>query len=261
MKMRRGWVPVVLGVLLLTSCAQEQEPVVATEVSVEAALPMTLGAKLLALQEASSGQIPEAAKQVMAAAEADLRERGLARSAVGVGRRSPLFELPDHTGKTIRMYEHLQNGPVVVVFYRGGWCPYCNLQLQAMEEVSATLAGLGATLLAVTPDRAAGTAETVGKHALSFPVLTEKGNRVARAFGLVFKLSPELDAIYREFGIDLAARNGSEKSELPLAATYVIGRDGVIRFAYLDEAYTRRAEPSDVVEAVRELAQARNGGE
>jgi peroxiredoxin len=213
----------------------------------------TLAAELVALREASSSQITDEARRVMAEAEASLRTGGVVDRAMSVGRRCPLFELADQNGKTVRMYELLEQGPIVLVFYRGGWCPYCNLQLKAMEAVADEIRGMGGALLAVTPDSQSGVREMVQKHKLSFPVLVDKENRVSRAFGLVYTLSPKLDTLYKSMGIDVRARNKSEQCELPLAATYVIGRNGVVAYAFLDEAYYRRAEPADVVAAVRRL--------
>jgi peroxiredoxin len=221
--------------------------------SQQAQAPATLAAKLEAQRAASATNISEEAKAIMAEADRALQKSGIHERAVNVGQRVPLFELPDHTGSVVRMYEFLEKGPVVLMFYRGGWCPYCNLQLQAMEAEAAEIKELGATLLAITPDLADDTAQSVTEHALSFPVLTDKDNKAARAFGLVFQLSPELNQLYGSFGINLKQRHESEQNELPLTATYVIARNGVVRYAFLDTAYYHRAEPADVVAAVSEV--------
>jgi peroxiredoxin len=215
-----------------------------------AADPPTLAEQLSAVRAASLTKIPPEALVVMTDGEAAIRKSGLTQTALQVGQKAPQFQLPDHTGKRVASKALLRKGPVVLVFYRGGWCPFCNLQLDAMQAILPELEKLGATLVAVTPDSPDGTLESVGKHDLKFPVLTDQDNAVARRYGLVFALSPELEAVYQQFGIDLKARNQSDKSELPLAATYVIGSDGIVTYAFLDAAYYRRGEPADILRAV-----------
>jgi peroxiredoxin len=127
----------------------------------------------------------------------------------------------------------LQHGPVVVAFYRGGWCPYCNLELRALQKSLPEIEKLGAQLVAISPQTPDSSLSTQQKDKLRFQVLSDKHSAVARQFGLVFTLPEEIRTIYKGFGHDLAVRNGDDSFELPFPATYVIGQDRIIRFAFV----------------------------
>ena len=173
--------------------------------------------------------------------------------ALGVGDRAPDFELPDVDGGRVRLSDVLRGGPVVLTFYRGAWCPYCNTSLQGFQAELGDVMDAGGYLVAVSPQAEAGSAEMASSNALSFPVLSDAGNRVSRAYGLVFRVDEQTKAQYQAVGIDLPAVNGVDAWELPVPATYVIGQDGVIRSAFVEADYTRRADPRDVIEALRQL--------
>jgi peroxiredoxin len=169
-----------------------------------------------------------------------------------VGDTAPDFTLNNATGQPVRLYEVLKNGPVILTWYRGGWCPYCNLTLHRLQEELPNFRAAGASLVALTPELPDSSMSTTEKHALEFDILSDPGNTVARAFGVVFQLTPEVAARYQE-SFDLHAYNGDASNELPLAATYVIGTDGVITYAFLHPDYRNRAEPRDILTAVQRL--------
>jgi peroxiredoxin len=177
---------------------------------------------------------------------------GIVEEAVNVGDRAPDFTLPDATGEQVSLSTLLEKGPVVLVWYRGGWCPYCNMHLRAMQEALDAFGDHGATMVAVSPELPGRSLRTVGKNELAFPVLTDAGNRVAREYGLVFTLTDAVAERYRE-SFDMTAWYGNDANELPLAATYVIDRGGVVRYAFLDADYRNRAEPGDVLDALETL--------
>jgi peroxiredoxin len=171
--------------------------------------------------------------------------------ALRAGDRAPGFRLPDARGGEVALDDLLVGGPVVLVFYRGGWCPYCNLQLAAFQSARSDLRAAGATLVAVspqTPDQSLSVAE---RHALEFPVLSDAGNAVARAYGLVFTQSEAVTTASRGLGIELADYNGDDSHTLPAASTFVIGGDGVIRFASVSGDYRWRVGPDEVLAALR----------
>ena len=177
---------------------------------------------------------------------------GVLGRAVNTGDPAPSFTLPDADGGPVALADLLADGPVVLVWYRGGWCPYCNLTLRAFAEIVPRIRDAGATLVAISPELPDNTAETVKENGLDFVVLSDVGNEVAKTYGVVFGLTPEVHRKYNDaFGFD--AHNGQDSGELPLAATYVIDRGGVVRFAFLDADYTKRAEPSDVLGALDAL--------
>ena len=139
-------------------------------------------------------------------------------------------------------------------FYRGGWCPFCNLELWALQKILPEIERLGASLVAVSPELPDASLNTLEKHRLQFQVLSDRGNQVARQFGLVFTLPQELRPVYEQFGIDIPPHNGDQSFELPLPATYVIASDGTIRYAFVNSDYTQRAEPSDIIAACAKIA-------
>jgi peroxiredoxin len=171
--------------------------------------------------------------------------------ALRAGDRAPAFRLPDARGGEVALGDLLADGPVVLVFYRGAWCPYCNLQLAAFQSALPELRAAGATLAAVspqTPDQSLSMAE---RHALEFPVLSDAGNAVARTYGLVFTQSEPVTEASRGLGIELADYNGDDSQTLPAASTYVIGENGVIRSAWISGDYRWRVGPDEVLAALR----------
>jgi len=153
----------------------------------------------------------------------------------------------------VRLSELLQHGPVVVAFYRGGWCPYCNLELRALQKSLTEIQKLGAQLVAISPQTPDSSLSTQQKDELQFRVLSDKHSAVARQFGLVFTLPEEIRTIYKGFGHDIAARNGDDSFELPFPATYVIGQARTIHFAFVNADYTKRAQPAAILKVLREL--------
>lgn len=170
-------------------------------------------------------------------------------NALQVGSKAPDFTLKNAIGNKVSLYDELENGPVILMWYRGGWCPYCNLTLRAMEDMLPQYRAGGAQLLALTPESPDKSMSTIEKHELSFEVLTDNDNAVAKTYGVVFQLTDEVKDYY-ENGFGLSAYNGNDKGELPLAATYVIGTDGIITYAFLDADYRYRAEPIEVLNAL-----------
>ncbi|AFY39068.1 alkyl hydroperoxide reductase/ Thiol specific antioxidant/ Mal allergen [[Leptolyngbya] sp. PCC 7376] len=203
--------------------------------------------------ESFRANVPEEVQALMAEKTAELRAQHLVEKALKVGDRIPDFKLPDATGKTVKLSELLQSGSVVINFYRGGWCPYCNLELRALQQALPEFQKRGAQLVAISPETPDNSLSTQEKNELEFPVLSDVDNVVAKKLGLVFELSEALRPIYKGFGIDVATHNGNEKYELPMPATYVIDSTGIIRYAFVDEDYTKRAEPSDIIAAIAKL--------
>ncbi|MDJ0616626.1 MAG: peroxiredoxin-like family protein [Calothrix sp. MO_192.B10] len=184
---------------------------------------------------------------------AELENSGITANSLGVGDSAPDFQLPDAVGNIVQLQELLAKGPVVLTFYRGGWCPYCNLELRALQRSLPELEQYNASLVAVSPETPDNSLTTAEKNQLEFAVLSDRGLNVARQYGLVFTLDSELRPIYEQLGIDLPKHNGDESYELPIAATYVIDKEGVIRYAYVNTDYTQRAEPKEVIAAVVQL--------
>jgi peroxiredoxin len=193
-------------------------------------------------------------RKVRARAVQEVDEAGIPAGALAVGERVASFTLPDALGREVAIAELLEAGPVVISFYRGGWCPYCNLELRAIQEKLPELQDLGATLVAISPELPDRSLSTVEKNELSFPVLSDAGNRVAREFKLVHRIAPEVVAYQLGNGNDVAAFNGADVAEVPLPATYVVNQAGMVEYAFVSADYTRRSDPDEVIAAVRKLS-------
>jgi peroxiredoxin len=178
----------------------------------------------------------------------------LAENAIGVGDQAPLFVLRDGTGAELHVQVLLETGPVVLCFYRGGWCPYCNLELRAYQQQLGRIRALGATLVAISPELPDRTFTTAEANQLGYPVLSDVDNAVARQYRLTHTIDPEVVRYQLGNGNDVAAFNGSGRAEVPLPATYIIDTDGVVQFAFVRADYTERAEPEDVLAVLRDLA-------
>jgi len=199
------------------------------------------------------GKVPAEVATTMAEATALLKRSGVGQQAVRAGDRAPGFELPELGGGFRSLAEELRHGPLVISFYRGAWCPYCNLEMQALQAALPQIEAAGSRLIAIAPElpEHAGTIRDKGN--LTFPLLHDRDNTVARSYGLVFTLPETLRPIYESFGIDLAASQGNGRYELPMPATYIVGSDGVIAHAFVDVDYTRRMEPAEIVEILKTL--------
>ena len=210
---------------------------------------------ILAKQQATSrAKLPQEVKEVMSTATANLEASGFLDSAIKVGDSAPDFVLPDAVGKPVKLSDLLAKGPVVLSFYRGQWCPYCNLELRALELALPDITAAGATLVAVSPQTPDNSLSTVEKNELTFVVLSDVDNVVANQYGLVFQLPKSLHPIYANFGIDIPAHNGDTTYQLPVPATYVIAPDGTVFHAFLNADYTKRLDPVDILATLRKLS-------
>ena len=249
---------------LLGACSQESPPVAeepadeppAAETSVaSAAGPETLADQLDARK---SKFIEMAPPERVAAAEgaiADVADSGILDKAINLGDKAPDFTLPDALGNSVSLYEQLAKGPVILTWYRGSWCPYCNIQLHDYQESLADINAAGAQLMAVSPELADSALSWKEKNELEFIVLSDVGNEVAREYGIVYRIPDAISAGYVAGGrTDLTQYNGDDSLELPLAVTYVIGTDGTVEYAFVDADYRKRAETSDVVKFVTKFA-------
>jgi peroxiredoxin len=195
---------------------------------------------------------------LMNRANDSLRTPEILGRALREGERAPNFRLPNAQGGSVELDTLLKQGPVVLAFYRGQWCPYCNLELRAFQKVLPQLQALGASLVAVspqTPDHSIGMAE---KNELTYPVLSDVGLHVARAYGVAFDLPAELVELYqRQWNNDLVKWNGEGGWSLPIPATYLIGTDGRIALAHVDPDYRDRLDPETVLARLHTLEERR----
>ncbi|MDM0049844.1 peroxiredoxin-like family protein [Variovorax sp. J22R115] len=179
---------------------------------------------------------------------------GIAARAKRAGDPAPDVVLPDAFGNPVRLSKLWRKGPLVIVFYRGGWCTYCNWQLRAWRQQESELARLGATLLAISPQTPDNSLSTAENNELSFTVLSDSSLEAANGFGIAFTLHPDLVDFYGSVGTDIPVLNGNGLWVLPVPSTFVVDRTGCIRFALIEEDARQRAEPLDVIAAIEELA-------
>ncbi len=199
-------------------------------------------------------RVPAERQAIMARHIEQLRGT-IAKTMLKVGDRAPAILLENAKGATVDVGTLLKKGPVIVIFYRGGWCPYCNLELRAYQAMLSEFAAAGASLVAISPEKPDDTLSTAEKNALAFEVLSDVGQKVGRAFGLVYEFTEELKRAYQGFNLDIPARNGTpDEWALPVAATYIIDRDGRIIYAYTDVDYRDRADPRDVLAVLTKKA-------
>ena len=191
---------------------------------------------------------------IMARATAELIASGAAARALKAGDRAPEFTLAGPDGTLVSSAELLARGPLVVSFYRGVWCPYCNMELQALQAALPEFRAAGASLVAISPQTRVNSRKSVRDNALGFPILSDTHN-VAAAFGLRFALPDYLADLYKSLGNQLPAFNGDDSWTLPMPGRFVIGSDGIVTYAEVNPDYTRRPEPSDMLPAIRRARQ------
>ncbi len=192
-------------------------------------------------------------KKIYAKGIDDVTSSGILNRAKNRGDRAPDFTLKNAVGKEISLSEYLKEGPVVLTWYRGGWCPYCNLTLSRLQLELSNFKGEKANLLAITPEIPDKSITTSEKHNLEFEVLSDVENVVGKKYEIIFTLTPEVAEIY-ENNFNFHEFYDNDRKELPLAATYVIDQDGTIQYAFLDSDYRNRAEPSDIIRVLKKLS-------
>jgi peroxiredoxin len=217
---------------------------------------MSLQDKLDAFKAEFEKKAPPEAVMTFHKSTDDLIASGQAGRALKAGDRAPVFALPDTEGGRVSSADLLAKGPLVVTFYRGAWCPYCNMDLQALEAAAAEIRALGATLVAISPQTAVNSRKSQRDNHLSFPILSDHGGEVAASFGLRWKLQDDLKKVMSGFGVDLSAFNGEPSWTLPMPARYVIARGGTIAYAEVNPDYTRRPDPSELTPTLRGLREA-----
>ena len=197
-------------------------------------------------------------REVLLGSVERLRMLQLAEHGLAVGDLLPEFTLPDFLGNLVSSEALLTQGPLVTAIVRGPWCPYCTLALDALDQARPAIEQQGASLVVISPVRREELQRAADERGLRLQLLTDTDARYARICGVQYEMSEAHAELYRRLGWDVGRLNAGSGDELPVPATYVTAQDGVIAYAFADVDWTRRAEPADILEAVRHLTPARS---
>ncbi len=182
-----------------------------------------------------------------------LSSSGMIEKAIKTGDLAPDFTLQTGDGKQVTLGEAIVKGPVILIFYRGGWCPFCQLQLKSLQETLPEFEEMGASLIAVSPQTPDASMATARELNLTFDLLSDHGNKVAHEYGLVFAVREAQRKVDAMMGIDLPKSNGDSSFELPVPATYIVDHDRIIRHSFLDTDFTRRMDPVSIIDQIMQV--------
>jgi len=214
---------------------------------------MSLVNKLSSVSQNFRERAPPQVRESITAANAKFKASFQRSSAIQVGDTLPAFCLPDALGKEVSSADLLAQGPLLINFYRGEWCPYCNLALRAMQKHFDEFKAKGVTLVAISPELPNQSLTTTEKQDLKFPVLSDVGNKFAKQLGILFVQDDSLRRIYQSFGYDLKTRNGDDSFAVPIPATLLVDQKGIVRNTFIEPDYSQRLEPSTALEWIDAL--------
>jgi peroxiredoxin len=211
---------------------------------------MSLTEQLSEKRNNSAKVIPKEKRTIMLQSTTSLKLKKLSNKALTKGQMLPTFSLKNIEGNIV-LLENFQSQFLVISFYRGGWCPYCNLELKALQAILPELTELNGALIAITPETPDNSLTTSEKNELTFAVLSDVDNTYAKSLGLVFQLPDDLQRVYKESGIQLDKQNGNNDFELPMPATYIINKDREVIYSFVPEDYSERLDPETILEIIK----------
>ena len=214
---------------------------------------MSLTQDIQSFQDNFIPTIPEKTLNKLMSELQILIDSGIAEKAIHSNDRFPGFILPDSNNEARSLSDYLTRGPLVISFYRGAWCPYCNLEINALQSRLSDITACGCQLIAISPQVPDKSVDQINHSQLNFDVLSDIGNKLAKQCGLVFTLPESLRPIYDAWEIDIPGHNGDSSFELPIPATYIIDSNGDVRYAHIDMDYTKRLEPDIIIEQLKLL--------
>jgi peroxiredoxin len=205
------------------------------------------------MDKRSGSKIDEKDKSIMVKAARDL-EQAMPEPGLRAGEIAPDFSLINAFGKRVILSERLKEGPVVLTFYRGAWCPFCNIELKVLQRSLSFFKKYNASLIAVTPQKPDKSKEQLEKAEYTFEVLSDLDDNVMKSYNLYFEVPPELHELYKDrFNFDITDYNGKNRLGLPVPGTFVIDQDGIIKAAYANTDYKKRMEPEDIIKALKDI--------
>jgi peroxiredoxin len=203
--------------------------------------------ELSAVYEGFKKNAPDVIKAPIIAAKEDIVKSFDLTKAIKVGDKLPEFDLEDSVGKKQSSAKLLEKGPLIITFYRGEWCPFCNIAISGLQKHLDAFQAKHVTLVAITPERPDGTLTMIEKHDLKFSVLTDLHNEYAHKLGIVWKQPDSIRPVFDKFKHDLPRRNGDDSFAVPIPATLLVDKDGIVRNTYLEPDYTKRVEPQTIL--------------
>lgn len=204
-------------------------------------------------KESFKTKVPEEIQEIMTKATKKLKDQKISKNSLKKGELAKDFILKNVLNQDIELDSLLQEHDFVVInFYRGEWCPYCNLELKSLQSINQELISLNTKLVAISPQTPDSSLSTKEKNNLKFEVLSDTKNIIAKEYGLIFSLDEELQPIYEDFGIDIPTSNGDKTYEIPMPATFIINKNKEILFSYIDEDYTKRCEPQIILDIIKQ---------
>ena len=213
---------------------------------------MKLSDKLAQKKQATIQNISNEKWEIMEKSTNSLKEAKLSENAVKKGDLFPDFNLVNINNKCVKIsdfkYEYL-----VISFYRGGWCPYCNMELKALQSILPELKKLNTELIAISPEKPDNSLTTTEKNELSFTVLSDVDNKYAKLLGLVFQMPEDLRKLYHSFDIYVDMHNGNKDYELPMPATYIINKQKEVVYNFIPEDYTERLDPEKILRIIKNV--------
>ncbi|MDX8365593.1 peroxiredoxin-like family protein [Cytobacillus sp. IB215665] len=212
----------------------------------------TLQASLDTITRQSKATMPMNAFTVLENSIASLQQAGIA-NGLPVGHKARDFTLTNANGNQVNLYEELTKGPIILTFYRGSWCPYCNRQLRAYEEILPDIKKIGGSLIAISPQTPDNSLTIKEKNDLSYEVVSDLKGLTAAKYNVLFDVPQEVKEVYNQFGLDLSEYNGGGNWVIPVPSTFMIDETSRIRFSYVNPNYMQRLEPEDLLTALRNL--------
>lgn len=211
---------------------------------------MNLTEQLTEKRNNSAKVIPEEKRAVMLKSTADLKATNIVENALKTGQNLPSFALKNIENNPVSLAD-FNSDYLVISFYRGGWCPYCNLELKALQNILPELKALNSELIAITPETPDNSLTTSEKNEIDFAVLSDIDNAYAKTLGLVFQVPEDLQAVYSEFGIKIDKHNKNNDFELPMPATYIVNKNREVIYSFVPEDYTERLDPEVVLKFIK----------
>ena len=219
-------------------------------------MPLTIHEQSEQLQAAAAERLPTEVLEVFDRSIQNLLDQGIPADSIRAGDVLEPFTLDDATGTRVGLEEIVESGPAIIVFYRGGWCPYCNLALRTyQEELLPHLDAVGVRLVAISPQSPDESLSTVEKARLEFTVLSDPGSRLADRIGIAFEQADDVLAAQRHLGLDLTTVNAEGAVRLPRPTVLIVDQDLTVRFVDVQPDYTARTEVADIVGALADLVE------